>query len=417
MNRLRRRLTGPWLLALLTAAVVASILYSRATRRITLGSEFRYIPKENTILIATGDLASLHRGAEFHLRDLLAESSPVRALLAERLELEVEDLELPSLEELTERGLDVRRGILFSLYRTKREGREKFVAVLPITDRGVFTRALAEGLDETVEPEGGGEWAPDGLEVVSVGDVGVAFPEPGLAVASNSPDLLERSLTLADDNLRHAANNDSFYKGSHRVLRGPLLSGSNVFLFWQSRSAPFGELAAALRLLPGSIRIEADMDLAGGDLRILDEVLAPGPDPGDWKRNLPVDAIATLAVQDRELSHVLDLAMNAGALTPQLTGFPIGALRVDRSLERAVLAIASWEGLVPSLVVGLWGDERALEDVALDIQSTLRANRDLRVLAEVLEEHARRERRADLREGASKAGRSEARAGPVPASV
>src|SRR5215217_6335683 len=56
---------------LLIGVLVLAMGYSRLVRRLSLARELRYIPRENALLLATGDLDSLWRATEFQLHEAL----------------------------------------------------------------------------------------------------------------------------------------------------------------------------------------------------------------------------------------------------------------------------------------------------------------------------------------------------------
>jgi hypothetical protein len=363
------------------AVLLCSVLYSRAARHVVLGEEFQYVPRESVLLAATGDIESLWGGVETHLNAALRATeegeSPLGML---KKILREEKIRIPRLEEARQWGLDIHRGLLFSAYRVTSQGGE-FLAILPIADDKKFFRKLETELD--IKPKEKFVWTDRegrSYKVYDVDGLLAAMPQPGICVVSPSEELLRRSLTLRSENLAHAAANDVLYQAIKRRLRGPLLTGASIFVYWQSRTAPFSERTGVFRLEPGEMRIETDIELAGAPVRAFDALRRRNTSDLDWARKLPPDTLAAVMVQDQNLS------LYRNFLAEQIFRERLEIPDVTRSL----FAVTDFEDGLPDGLLGLWGERKELEEVAADIRQQVRQSRDLALLNGALKEYRRR---------------------------
>lgn len=358
--------------------LVVSVLYSRAVRRFALGDEFQYIPRESVLVAATGEIESIWRGLDAHLGTALRGETEGDSPLAQvRKWIQEEEIQIPGLDDLSRWGLDIHRGILLSSYRVT-QSEDQFLLVIPVTDGRLFFKFLNAELD--LKPRKKFSWKDREGSTYTVhefDDFFAAVPQPGIFVASDSIDLLRRSLLLRRDNLAHATANDVLYKAIKRRLRGPLATGPNVFVYWQSRTAPFSERTGVLRLESDTLRIESDIELAGAPVRVFDALRHHNASPFDWPQRLPPETLAVLMVEDRHL----DLYRNF--LAEQILQQPLEIPDVTRML----FAVTDFEDGLPDVLVGLWGNPDELERVAASTQRRLRQSRDLILLNGALEEY------------------------------
>ncbi len=354
------------------AVLLFAVAYSRAARRGTLGDEFQYIPRESVLVAATGDIESLWKGLESHLQNALRTSVEGQGLLGElKKEVRESKVDLPGLADLGAWGIDVHRGILVSGYRVT-TAYDQFLVVLPISDGKRLLKIANEKLG--LRPNKLFHWRyPRGRTYDVYGfddEFFVAVPEPGICVVSRSLDLMRRSLLLRRENLAFANSNDGLYQAVKRRLRGPLLAGPNVFVYWQSRTAPFSERTGVIRVEPKELRVEADVELSGASVRIFDALRTSNPDPFDWARKLPTDTLAAVMAEDRQLDlykHFLaEQVLHEDLSIPDVT--------------RLLFAVTDFEDGLPDVLVGLWGNRDQLEKVASDLQRRLRGDRDLKLL-------------------------------------
>lgn len=375
------------ILLAVAATICCGVLYSRAVRRVSLGEHFQYLPREGELLIATGDVESLWKRAEEHFGSLFRRNGPLHKELHEG---EPSKLPVTKLSDLTRYGLDIHRGILVSVYRPT--GAFGFVAVLPIVDRVAMQKTLTVIDDETApEPFTIPDRRGGKHEALRFRDFIAAFPEPGLAVLSSSEELMRRSLTLREENLDHAANNDSLYDAVRRVLRGPLLAGSNIFVYWQSRTAPFDERAAVLRLTRNEVRLDGEVELRGATLRVADHLRRRGNASSDWIGRLPAQTIGVAVVQDDQLSGYRQfvseqllgsISTRADALIQEATA----GIEMPR-FDRIAVALTDYEDGLPDFIVGIWGDRRQLEGTLERAQQVYRRARDRGLLEHALSKY------------------------------
>lgn len=404
MKRSARPLISPRLAFwVLLGTLFGSLAYSRTVRHITLGDEFQYIPRENVLLVATGDVESLWTALDEHLGGFLGSS-------LKELQDDSEDPILQP-EDLARYGLDVKRGVLLSLFRVKDEDRG--LAVIPVADPVALLASFGELCEEAPERQPIPDARNQGKHpVYFCDDWWLALPQPGIGVVSNSAELMQRSLSFRRENLAHATNNDKLYEAVQRTARGPLLVGPTVFAYWQSRTAPFAERSAVLRLDRDQIRIQADASLSTGPVRIAEDLLRRDRVEDDWARQLPVDTLGFVLLQDRNLAsykafvvdellphlrsegffEAVKPAKNSelsrygdfvtDRLFPQLFGVP--------GSSRLLLAVTDIDDGLPDLLVGVRGERAGLERAVRNLQRELRRSRDMGLLSQARAEYLKR---------------------------
>lgn len=382
-----------WAIGVFAAALIVGVLYSRAVRRVALGSEFQYIPRESVLLVATGDLRSLWTQVEGVMRSFSSSdggSGEFADFLREMTqELGQADPPVAKIEDLERYGIDIDRGILISFYRTKLT--PGFVGVVPVEAPEALLHALGDGMQPKKsfieDPTRGVRH-----HVYDFGDFRISFPDARTAVVSDSPELLRRSLVLRTENMRHASNNDDLYHAIGRVARGPLLVGSNIFAYWQSRTAPFGERAAMLRLTPEEIRIDGEVELVGSTLRVVDHLRRRShAGPVAWSRALPEGMLGFAVLQDDALSQY------RGFVSEELLGEWLPEVAADLEelvpggelprVERVAFAVTDYEDGLPDFLAGFWGSRAVLEATLSEIQRQSRQSRDLPLLLAALAEY------------------------------
>jgi hypothetical protein len=368
----------PRLVLLFAFAVCAAVLYDRGVRRIALGREFQYIPRESEMVVATGDIASLWSAAD----DFCHIASQKEWLTDAASELEKLKLPVTRLSDLQSYGLDLHRGILVSVYRPSSE--PEVTAVIPIVSRVAFTQMLTrlQKMEPKLTSVIAGEHAK--VEIYRFKHLYAAFPEPDLAVLSSSYDLIRRSVVLPSDNLSHAANNDALYEAVRHVLRRPLLTGPNIFAFWQSRTAPFNNRAAVIRVEKEELTVEGELELSGGTLRVVDDLRRRPQRSSDWAAKLPARTVATAILQDKSLPHYRNF------VAEEILGdlFPDVASQLKRwtpngenlAVTRVAFSVTDIRDDLPDFVIGVWGNKQQLAHVIEAAQQDLRRTRDLALL-------------------------------------
>lgn len=366
--------------------LLCSVLYSRAVRRVVLGEEFQYVPRESVLLAATGDIESLWGGVETHLNAALRAAEEGDSLLGElKKTIREKKFQPPRLEDVRQWGLNVHRGILISAYRVTSGWKnlaEEFLVILPIADEKKFFAKLEKELKG--KPKEKFTWEDRegrSYKVYEADGLLACMPQPGILVVSPSEELMRRSLMLRSENLAHAAANDVLYQAVKRRLRGPLLTGASIFVYWQSRTAPFSERTGVFRLEPEEVRIETDIELAGAPVRAFDALRLRNTSDLDWARKLPPDTLAAVMVQDENLSLYRNFL--AEQIFRERMEIP--------NVTRALFAVTDFEDGLPDGLLGLWGEREKLEEVAKDIRQQVRQSRDLALLNGALKDYRRRD--------------------------
>lgn len=380
----RTRWTRNTISLTVAATICFGVLYSRAVRRISLGEQFRYIPREGELLVATGDVGSLWKRLEQHFGRLFRSGGPFDDVVED---FRKSKLTVAKLTDLESYGLDIHRGLLVSIYRPT--GAFDCVAVVPIVDEKKMLQTL------TVI---NGDTPPEEVEILGARgekyeahrfrDFFAAFPESGLAVLSTSEELMRRSLTRRKENLDHAANNDALFDSVRRVLRGPLLTGANIFVHWESRTAPFDERAAVLRFTENEIRLEGEVELAGGTLRVVDNLRRRSTAANDWLGRLPAGTLGVAVVQDDQLPHYKQFVSEQliGSISPRVEALlreATAGLEMPR-FDRIAVALTDYEDGLPDFVVGIWGNRQQLEGTLQRAQQVYRQARDRGLLENAL---------------------------------
>jgi hypothetical protein len=392
----------------LAALLGAAVIYQQVVRRILVPEVLQYVPKESTLLIATGSLESLWNEMDAHFGDVIRDKDRKGFLFTQinaiHSSLREQELKIDSAADLARYGIDPSRGILLAAIHptlpgglpptspdaaeapTDESGVEA-VLVLPVLDRARFTDSLLPAFEpagDTTLP--GLATGGHALTVTRLnGGWFLVHPEGDWAVLASSLSMLRRSVANRHSNLVHARNSDFLFESVRGGLRRPLLSGPSLFVFWQPRiGLPVRQITGTLVLEKSTVRIDGEAELARGGVRVIEDLFRDPPASVAWNRGIPADVAAALAVHDRELAHYLrtlgrmptfDRAMTRhfGSLLKELQG-------VEHQ-DRLVLAVTGYDDGLPQLGVGVWGDSSALAAAVARVQARLRTERDSAVIA------------------------------------
>jgi hypothetical protein len=389
---------------LITVILGASVLYSRAIRKVSLTDDLQYIPKENTMLFTTGEIENLWRAVDGHFGGVIREPQGFLSSLVKKFRKHFDEEEVPinGLLDLTHYGLDLKQGAVLSLYRVPDEF--SFVLVLHLQQEEPFIDFLAR-LTELVPDQKPMELIGDGKEHFQVitfqkgkrTQLYLAYPKPGVALISNSLDLLRRSLFNRKANLAYALESDNLYDAVRQRLRRPLLSGPTLFLFWQHPIVPpISQVVGVVSLSTDIIRLEVELKFIRVGTRVLSDLLAPSPPEVPWQRYFSRETAAIFVLQDWAIPRYLHFLSAFGelgrAMYESYEGI-LGELREVPKLRRLVLAVTGYRSGLPEITLGIWGDPVVLEQLVDDLQVRLRKKRDQAVVKGALEAFAQTQER------------------------
>ena len=332
--------------------------------------EMQFIPKESAILVASGPIESLWRSIQGQFGDVidLAADDTKQSVLSKVLKglrdvFKDSQNDMNSIEDVRKAGIDPRFGVLLSVYRDSGEN-TLFLAVVHVQDR----KALELTLDH-----------------LNIDGRITEFPGDNIAVIANNPELLARSRDHAG-NLRFARQNDDLYEGIRRCLETRLGGGAHLFTFVRSRSNPIPgvrQFSAGIVFDDKGVRVRGLVDVSGGTLKLVDNMIAEPPPPVPWAKPLFADSAGALAVHDNTLSSLIETAGSLGfqkSLENNYGGV-LWAMRGVSGLQRIVISVTGWRDGLPDLLMSLWGDPNHIREILLNTRLKLRKKRDIDILA------------------------------------
>jgi hypothetical protein len=223
--------------------------------------------------------------------------------------------------------------------------------------------------------------------------MGLVFPatDTGVVLLAQLEDplLLRRALLSQKANRAHALEMDALFDAVRRRLGRRLGSGAHLFAFWRPRAfPPLTEVAAVVSFGADEIRVEADIEIAGGAMRAADNLLAAPPPEAPWAEWLPPDTAAVVVVQDRSAADYIRFLSMSSAIREGMEGFFGGVLpelRGVTDLRRVLLAATGYRDGLPELTLAIWGDGGSLGRLVDTLQLDHREARDRFILEEALE--------------------------------
>jgi hypothetical protein len=377
---------------LLIGFLVLAMGYSRLVRQLSLARELRYIPRENVLLLATGDIDSLWRSAESQVREILdaPEDSGILAAARNRQQVADEDFPVKSPCDLQRYGIDTGRGLLLSL--SSFDNKNGYILVVPLRDVQRFHRFLKKTSGKKPSKRTlTGPRSGERYDVTAFGDLLVALPEPGLAIVSESEPLLRRSLLLQRENWDHASGDDVLFTAIRRVLRRPMMQGPTIFLFardvgksLQGSKGVLGDAAVAVEISQDVLRIRGDVKIANGALKSIDDLLQQSRGVSEWRSRVPSDTAILLSLQSGALGQVLRLLPETNGVEGNSFGELTNALRETSGLRQLVVGVTGYQQGLPKVIVGAWGIEKELERLVFRVQKSLRIQRDRNLVQNAL---------------------------------
>jgi hypothetical protein len=149
-----------------------------------------------------------------------------------------------------------------------------------------------------------------------------------------------------------------------------------------------------LHLLPGEVRIDGEIGLDGGTLRVVDDLRRRSRQPTDWNAKLPDDTLGVAVLQDPNLARYQNFIFEElSSAFPRWAkalqgGGPSGASLP--SFDRVAVAVTGVQSGLPDFVVGFWGkDKEALVALRDRLQREYRRARDVALLKGALATYRR----------------------------
>lgn len=392
MKRSRRLM----LFGLLVILLIASIVYSRAVRRLQWNADLQYVPKENELLVVTSEIVEVWEAVDRHFGEVIAtgeeEGGAVAAWFAQLREI-FDEREIPvrSLADLSRHGIDAKRPTVFSVGRIPLDG--NLLGIVPVIDGDAF----AEFFAAFVESEFDGQAQPiGGVPVKSMddGNVLLAFPEPGLATFTITPlgSLpLERSLGNRAGNRAYAMQDDALFDALRRRLTRTLGRVPSLFAFWRPTSLPpLAQVAAGVSFHDNRIGIELDVKADRSGLSVVDDIMRASTPTTDWPRLLPSGTAAAIVLDDPAAATYLRLASESEELDEAMERDYVGVLAGLRGVSSLRRLLFAWTGQrdgLPEWIIGASADPRELEQMVQDLQIRNRESRDRSILEQAVAIH------------------------------
>ena len=301
--------------------------------------------------------------------------------------LEQQNNLITDVSDLAEQGIDIATGVLLGIYDLQDKDPHT-VIVVGIEDRDAFEAFLEKVLEvEILEVEEPIADTPSPIYLL--GDSYLVYPEARLAVVASSAEILRRSLENRAANLAYARENDRLYSKIRDYLSRPLLRGPGFF--FRIRDLPSGavrDVVGVLRLERSAIRVNAELELVTGGIKVLEEMLAPPPPALRWEHLFGVDVALVIVVEDDALPRYLRFLSStegAGRFMARHYGGLLHKLQHVSSLERLALAATGYRDGIPDFIMGLWGDAASLEEIFAELRVEFRDQRDRAVLVGALD--------------------------------
>jgi hypothetical protein len=344
-----------------------------------LPPEMEFIPRESAILAVSGPIEPLWiaikdqfggviklPAAQENGKEKDEEPSVLNKLLASaRDSFKEHDITMSTVDDVRKAGVDPRFGALVSIYSDSTEGTPQFLAVVHVQDRDALRLTLQR---------------------LKIEDRYLEFPRDGIAVITNNAELAIRSHDH-EGNLRFARQNDDLYEGIRRCLETPLGIGTHFFMFWRSRNFPPGvrQFSLGIAFNDQGVRIRSLVDVAGGTIKPLDDLIAAPPPAVAWSKPLPASLAGVLAVHDNALASLID---TAGSLRSDFQdalennyGGLLWELRNVSGLQRIAIGATGYRHGLPDLLISLWGDTDRIREILSNMRLDFRRKRDTEILA------------------------------------
>jgi hypothetical protein len=393
-SKLRVPITAEMTVYVLAIALAVSTAAAYRLHGRDLPPEMEFIPRESAILLVSGPIEPLWLAIKDQFGGVIKlppeknaqenentdDLSILNLLLADaRDKFKKKMIPMTSVDDVRTAGVDPRFGALVSIYNdddttsdsdSRNDSDTKkvlppFLAVVHVQDRDALELTLKKLKIANVHPE---------------------YPQDGIAVITNNTELAARSRDH-EGNLRFARQNDDLYEGIRRCLDTPLEIGTHLFMFWRGRSNPPGvrQLSVGIAFNDEGFRMRSLVDIDGGAIKPLDDLIAEPPPSVAWSKPLPANLAGALAVHDNALGSLIETAGSLrsdfqDALEDNYGGL-LWELRNVSGLNRVVVGATGYRHGLPDLLISLWGDTGRIREILLNMRLDFRRKRDTEILA------------------------------------
>ena len=377
------------------AVLAGALVYSAGRRWASIPPDLRHVPAESRVVVATGEIEALWTAVSDHFlaRSDSGAPSPLAAYLDELADqLASDGRPVRSLDDLAGHGVDVSGGVLLALLAdgtflvSRPVELSRFVMVVPVTDYGRFLDFLDPQGEREVVPHRGGSAEGDGPTTHEIDGWFVIPGDDGTAVVASSADLLARSQENAAENLAYFRSNDLLYGGIRRLHRRPLLEGPTLYAWVQPQvEQSLRGVVASLGFHPERVSLRAEIDLAGGEVRLVDDLLTAPPALPPWEDVVPATVGGALVLTDETMErYVRFLPGERDALPDWLEPFHpvLEEFGGVEGVDRLTLAVVGYDRGLPEAVLAARGPPQALDTLVRRTRLRLQAARDLRLLNE-----------------------------------
>ena len=305
-------LTVNWSFLLVFAVMIISAAWSFITHQRFVPRELQYIPRENALLVASGPIESLWHAIDAHFGSVIQPATDGEATETHKGQLRMavesfqktlreKNLPVTHLSSLSAYGIDPARGIFVSLYRADNETIGPFIVIIPILDRLTFKDTLQRMYPKDTMEATQIPGVSKTVDSFKIADIYINFPERGVVLLSDNPELLARSLRDRSANLDYARRNDDLYDGVRQCLGRPMATGPTVFVFGRPNLPGVLHAGIGLNLRKDDVLLKAHLNVRSNVVKLINDLLADPPADAAWPEHLPSDVSSVIALQDKTL--------------------------------------------------------------------------------------------------------------------
>ncbi len=379
-------------LAAIGLFLLIALVYNIQIRKFMIPRDFQYVPREAHLVLITGELRALWEGLRPHL-DLLLED------LAEEYNDDSEDpfrrlLTEPTLLALQDYGWDIDNGMVLSIFpkvpsaKATNSERYSFSLSVPVSDKERFLQMFDHDTDG--EPS-----QCQDESTLDLGNVSLAFPEPGTALLTDSCSSSRMILENRESNLYYARADDRLFGLLKRHYRRRPGSGPTGLLYLRSPSLQFSEVVdgstslrppirsvfASFKSKPSQVDLDIHVTLYDAEISTLNRFLEP-PRRIVTTPQAPSGTLAEVHLRDSELSAYFSLIrrnIDIGELQEESLMELLDLVAKERTVDSIALYVTPHA--VPQIVLRIEGLGSTLKELLIQSQRAMKHARDRRILS------------------------------------